>query len=285
MAQAGGYSAGPGLAPPEPPPDAGYTTRVYGHRDSPAFTQDREFTSTRVWVLDPGRFTVEQWWNGYWGASNAQPGPNADDHFFQTEIEMGVAPHCQVDIYANYEFNEDANGNLQVARGGHTGIAAELRVALPSHWGEIPGNPTLYFELTSQYYNSPRAEFRLLLGDTIFTPKVLAALNLAFERNIFRDSTTGIDYEIKADFGINYEVVPDILRLGAEGVLGFDSHGTIDAQGATLLHPVALVGPGFLLTEPRKRLKLLVAVMHGFADWDQPWQSTVILSTTFGASR
>ncbi|HEX4627247.1 MAG TPA: hypothetical protein VH137_00535, partial [Gemmatimonadales bacterium] len=184
MAQAGGYTAGPGLPAPEREADAGYTTRVYGHRDSPSFTQDREFTTTRVWVLDPGRFTVEQWWNGYWGAPNARPGPNADDHFFQTEIEMGVAPHCQVDIYANYEFNQDANGNFQVARGGHTGIAAELRVALGNHWGDIPGNPTLYFELTSQYYNSPRAELRLLLGDTLFTPKLLAALNLAFERNI-----------------------------------------------------------------------------------------------------
>jgi hypothetical protein len=313
-AQAGGYSAGPGLserravevdggprpspfasgpAPTPAPnadggtsaetsvPDENFTTLVVGHRPSPAFTQDREFTTTRVWVLDPGKFTVEQWWNGFWGAPAAQPNPYPNDQFFQTEIEMGVAPHLQVDIYANYEFDQDSSGNYQVAKGGHTGVAAELRVALPSYWGQFPGNPTLYFELTSQYYNSPRAEVRLLLGDTILTPKLLAALNLAFERNIFRDSATGIDYEIKADLGVNYEVVKDILRIGVESVLGFDSHGTIDAEGHTLIHPVAEVGPSLLLSEPRKRLKLLAALLRGFASWDQPWNSTVILSTTW----
>jgi hypothetical protein len=297
--QAGGYSAGPGLPGaqfPAPAVDGGvspetfvpddgsdrYTTRVISFRPAPSFTQDREFTTTRVWVLDPGKFTVEQWWNGFFGAPRAQPNPYPDDQFFQTEIEMGIAPHLQVDIYANDEFDQDASGNYHVAVGGHTGVAAELRVALGNAWGQIPGNPTLYFELTSQYYNSPRAEFRLLLGDTFFTPKLLGALNLAFERNIFRDSTTGIDYEIKADFGLNYEIVHDIFRAGVEGVLGFDSHGTIDAEGYTLLHPVVAFGPSVLLTEPKKRIKVLAALLHGFADWDQPWMPTVIVSTTFG---
>jgi len=270
------------MAAPADESDAGvadsppFTTRIHSYRASPAFTQDREFTTTRMWVLDPGVFTVEQWWTGYWGSPN--------DHFFQTELEWGVVHHVQLDLYANYEFNQRADGTYQVAVGGHTGIAAEVRVALGDFWGQIPGNPTLYFELTSQYYNSPRAEFRLLLGDTVLTPKLLGALNLAFERNIFRDSSTGIDYEIKADVGLNYEVVKGILRLGAEGVFGFDSHGTVDAQGKTLLHPVAQLGPSFLLTEPKKRVKLLGALLHGFADWDPGWTSVLIVSTTFGGS-
>jgi hypothetical protein len=67
---------------------------------------------------------------------------------------------------------------------------AEIRTALGNYWGQTWGNPTLYFELTSQYYNSPRAEFRLLMGGTVFTPKLLAALNLGFERSIYRDSDT-----------------------------------------------------------------------------------------------
>ncbi len=319
-AQAGGYSAGPGLpvptyrpseadggAPspgrgegvgsPAPSPagaeDGGvatpaapfqegeYQTLVVGRQPSPSFTQDREFTTTRVWVLDPGKFTVEQWWNGFLGASAAEPNPYPDDHFFQTELEWGLAPHLQLDVYANYEFNQTPTGSYQVATGGHTGIAAELRVALGDYWGQIPGNPTLYFELTSQYYNSPRAEVRLLLGDTVITPKLLVALNLAFERNVFRDPASGIDYEIKADVGLNYEVVKDILRLGVEGVVGWDSHGTVDDQGRSLLHPVLAVGPSLLLTEPRKRIKLLAALLHGFAEWDQPWMPTVIVSTTW----
>ena len=221
---AGGYSAGPAQPPPayqpEGAPDGGaplatssrddntvdYATRVISYVPSPAFTQDREFTNARMWVLDPGRYTVEQWWTGYFGAPRAHPGPNQDDQYFQTEVEMGIAPHVQVDIYANYEFNQNSEGGYRIAPGGHTGVAAEVRVALGNYWGQIWGNPTLYFELTSQYYNSPRAEFRLLLGGTVFTPKLLAAFNFAFERNIFRDSTTGIDYEIKGDFGLNYEI-------------------------------------------------------------------------------
>jgi hypothetical protein len=291
LGQVSGYSAGPGLdssalhqtdgGVEEALADGG-TTVVAARRESPAFTQDREFVTTRMWVLDPGRVTVEQWWNGFWGSSRAAPSSHPDDQLLQSEVEFGIAPHCQVDIYANLELNVDDSGAPQVAKGGHTGVAAELRVALGNYWGQIPLNPTLYFELTSQYYNSPRAEFRLLLGDTLFTPKLLFAMNLAFERNIFRDASSGIDYEIKADVGINYEVVPAIFRVGVEGVIGLDSHGTIDQHGRSLLHPVGLVGPGVVLTSPGKRIKMLAALLHGLADWDQPWQSTVIISSSFG---
>jgi len=290
-AQAGGYSAGPGLEAPAGSAtdfDGGvaenpqFTTRVTGFRPSPAFTQDREFTTVRLWVLDPGKFTVEQWWTGSWGAPRAAQGGFHDGQYLQSEFEMGVVPHVQFDLYANLELGQNETGTYVVAQGGHTGLAAEVRVAIGNYWGQIPLNPTIYFELLGQYYNSPRAEVRVLLGDTLFTPKLLGAVNLVFERNIFRDHSSGIDYEVKADLGLNYEVVPGILRLGVEGVVGFDSHGTLDDQGHSLLHPVGQVGPSILLTEPGKRLKLLATVMHGFAEYDAPWTSMVILSTTFG---
>jgi hypothetical protein len=292
---AGGYSAGPAQAAPTyvAVPDGGvsaeaasrddngvdYATRVTSYVPSPTYTQNREFTNARLWVLDPGRYTVEQWWTGSFGAPRADPNAYPDGSLFQTEIEMGIAPHVQVDIYANYEFgqNADEGGAYEIVKGGHTGIAAEVRVALGNYWGQIWGNPTLYFELTSQYYNSPRAEFRLLLGGTVFTPKLLAAFNFAFERNIFRDSSSGIDYEIKGDFGINYEIVHNICRVGLEATLGFDSHGSLDASGASVLHYVAQFGPSLLLTDPKGRVKLLAAVLHGFAAWDQPWVVTTII--------
>ena len=57
MAQeAGGYSAGPGLAPA---PD--FQTTVLSYRPSPPDTQDRQFTLSRFWRLDPGRYEVELW--------------------------------------------------------------------------------------------------------------------------------------------------------------------------------------------------------------------------------
>jgi hypothetical protein len=291
---AGGYSAGPAQPTPtyQEATDGGvpgeaaarddngvdYATRVISYVPSPTYTQNREFTNARLWVLDPGHYTVEQWWTGSFGAPRAYPGAYPDGQFFQTEIEMGIAPHVQVDIYANYEFGQNSTtGAYQVAKGGHTGVAAEVRIALGNYWGQIWGNPTLYFELTSQYYNSPRAEFRLLLGGTVFTPKLLAAFNFGFERNIFRDSSSGIDYELKGDFGLNYEVVSNIFRVGLEATLGFDSHGTLNPDGSSQLHYVAQFGPSILLTDPKSRVKLLAALLHGFAAWDQPWVVQTIL--------
>lgn len=271
----------PGEVPSRDDNGVDFATRVTGYVPSPVYTQNREFTNARLWVLDPGRYTVEQWWTGSFGAARASPNAHPDDHFFQTEIEMGVAPHIQVDIYANYEFSQNAQGSYVLAPGGHTGVAAEVRIALGNYWDQLWGNPTLYFELSSQYHNAPRAEFRLLMGGTVFTPKLLAAFNLAFERNLFRDSASGIDYELKAHFGINYEVVKSVFRLGVETTLGFDSHGSIDAQGSTLLHYVAQFGPSLLLTDPGNHVKLLAAVLHGFAAWDQPWVVTLIIGVPF----
>ncbi len=320
---AGGFSAGPGLEAAQqhetlvtqpasgeatPSVDAGvpaaegkteaaasesdkgsdYETNVTTFKPSPKYTQVREFTTTRLWVIDPGQVTVEQWWNGGFGAPRAQPGPNQGSQFFQSEIELGIYKHLQLDLYANYQFGQMSDGTYHIAPGGHTGIAAELRIALGSYWGQYWGNPTLYFELTSQYYNSPRAEVRLLLGGTVFTSKLLAALNLCFERNIFRDSSSGIDYEIKAAYGLNYEIVPDIFRIGVEGVIGFDSHGILDpnapggvALGGQEIFPVAEIGPSIVLMEPHRRIKVLAAMLFGLAQYDQPWQPTVIVSSAF----
>jgi hypothetical protein len=295
---AGGYSAGPGLAAPgaatEPKPsddpDAKeFRTDITAFKPSPTFTQVREFTTTRMWVLDPGQFTVEQWWNGGFGAASITPNAtNQGSQFFQTEIEMGIYKHVQLDIYANYQFGQKDNGDYHVAPGGHTGIAAEVRVAIGDYWGQIWGNPTLYFELQSQYYNSPRAEVRLLLGGNIISSKLLGALNLAFERNIFRDDASGIDYELKAAYGVNYEIIPDALRFGIEGVLGFDSHGNIDpnapggvAIGQQKMFPVAEIGPSVVVMTPDKRFKILAAMLFGLAEYDQPYQPTVIVSTSF----
>jgi hypothetical protein len=266
-----------------------FRTDIHSYKPSPVFTQVRQFATTRLWVLDPGQYTVEQWWTGQFGAPRAFPGAtNTGDQFFQTEIEIGLRKHVQLDLYFNYQFNQDSStGSYRVSPGGHTGVAAEVRIALGDFWGQIWGNPTLYFELTSQYYNSPRAEARLLLGGSLFIPKLLGALNLAFERNIFRDSGSGIDYEIKADYGINYELIPDALRAGVEGVLGFDSHGVLDnlgggiAIGAQNIYPVAQVGPSLVLMEPSRRFKVLATFLFGLAQYDPPYQPTVILSSSF----
>jgi len=264
--------------------DQGYETRVISYKKSPVFTQQRQFGNARLWVLDPGYFIVEQWWTGEFGTPSGAPaGEKAGQgHRFQTEIEMGVAKHVQVDIYLNYEFATDANGgNWQIAPGGHTGVAAEVRVALPDYYGQVFMNPTLYFEVTSQYYNSPRVETRLLLGGTMFTPRLLGVVNFAFERNIFRDSTSGIDYEIKSEWGANYDIIPGWFRAGAQATFGWDGHGTIDANGYSQIFPVAQIGPQFLFSLPNQYFRLLGSFVFGLAPQDAPYTAQLIASCTF----
>jgi hypothetical protein len=109
---------------------------------SPNDTQVREFSQSRLWVLDPGKYTAEVWWTGEFdnGGSESR---------FQTEVELGFAPHLQLDVYFNVQVNfvdataiTPASSNL----GDHTGVAVELRWAIPDYWGETFMNPTLYFE-------------------------------------------------------------------------------------------------------------------------------------------
>jgi len=55
---------------------------------SPTYTQNREFTNARLWVLDPGTAHGRTMWTGPRASPSAYPG----DQFLQTELEMGVAP-------------------------------------------------------------------------------------------------------------------------------------------------------------------------------------------------
>jgi hypothetical protein len=253
-------------------------TRVQTYRPSPSDTQIREFTQTRMWVLDPGRYTVEQWWTGQLGGQ--VNGPAADHSFFQSEIEMGVAPHIQVDIYLNLEMvQNDTGGGPPFGPGlhlaDHTGVAAEVRYALPSYWGEVFMNPTLYFEVASQYYNSPRAEFRLLLGGELFTPKLLGAANLLYEQNIFWGPTNTVDMEVGADLGANYDLVDGVVRVGAEMQTGGDMHGT------RTLQPVLYIGPSVILKTKNNAFKILTTMLFGTQPYDAKYKPVIIGSVSW----
>src|SRR5258707_1324071 len=51
----------PAAEPLPPPPDSPYRSLIKAHKPSPTWTQDRSFTSTRFWLLDPGQYEVETW--------------------------------------------------------------------------------------------------------------------------------------------------------------------------------------------------------------------------------
>jgi len=101
--EAGGYSTGPGLGSPD------YQTTVNAPRvRSPPATQDRVFASTRLWKLDPGRYEVEVWWD----EKLKRDEPN--EALLKLEIEIGLTPHIQLDIYQNFIISNgqfDVEGN------------------------------------------------------------------------------------------------------------------------------------------------------------------------------
>jgi len=271
--------APPGAAAPTVPAPAAPDESLVR---SPGFTQDRQFTNARLWLLDTGQYTIEQWWTGSWGVPAQVVGPsNQQEQLLQTEVGFGLLPHLEVDLLANFDLNQGVNGNYQFSPTGLTGVGVETRIAIGSRWGQIWGNPVIDVELWGRVNEATRLEGRLLAGGEVFTPRLIGAVNLMFARNSFEDDTIGVDYEILGEGGLSYELVTDILHLGVEATLGNESHNAVNANLTSLLFLTAQVGPVILLTEPHKRFKLLAAVLYGLAYWDPPWQTQLVIGTTF----
>src|SRR5579871_3610192 len=100
-------------APPEPslpekPEDSDsgspYQSTVKAHRPSPSWTQDRSFTSTRFWLLDPGSYEAQLWFRTRIPHQiGGTRGPA--DLLMQAEVEVGLVPHLQLDVYENLTFD------------------------------------------------------------------------------------------------------------------------------------------------------------------------------------
>jgi tellurite resistance-related uncharacterized protein len=244
-------------APPEPAlpekPSSYYSTVVRAHRPSPSWTQDRSFTSTRFWLLDPGSFEVETWFRTrIYPVVNGVRAPA--ELLMQHEIEIGVWPHLQIDLYENMTFNVEDDG---VRRAQQEGNQIEARIAIPSYYGQMFANPVVYLEWHPRHGEPDRAELRLLLGGA---PKkwLYLAVNPYVETNVestdvYSVSTNPLggvvhttrfiaDMEfgttVAAGFRIN-----DRLRLSAELKIGADMLGDEDNK----LHFVWWLGPGFIL--------------------------------------
>ncbi len=277
--EAAGKSAGPGLPTAAPSDEAGgeYRTRVESYRQSPAFSQDRDFPGTRFWRLDPGAFEVEGWWTGEVGLPAKLGG--GQDNFYQLEIEMGLVPHIQIDIYANMDNPpHTADYNLD-------GLAVEIRYSIARDYGEIWGNPVLYLEFTPQYFNSPRLEGRLLFGGDVLPGKpgfLVAAGNLYYEQNLLPSQTPdGIDAELGVDAAASFNVVNDVLRLGAEVKGGLDDHAVARLTTGLPQFPVLLAGPNFIVKLPGNQLKLMGTVFFGTMPYDPVVEPMLVLGSMF----
>ena len=256
--EAGGYSAGPGLGSPD------YQTTVNAPRvKSPAYTQDRVFGATRFWKLDPGRYEVEVWWDEKFQKDE----PNFS--VLKLEIEIGLTPHIQIDIYQNFSLTGD--------QWDVEGNQLELRYAFASQYNEIRWNPVLYVEWHPRKGAQDRAELRLLMGGDL-PAAGLWATNLYAEGNIdyFNASyAEGFDGEFGATAAVSFPVVGDVLRLGAE------VRGGVDQHGSPRFYASGFVGPNILLTYRPAGLKLTATALFGLFPEDPLCRLFVIAGWQF----
>jgi hypothetical protein len=247
--ETGGHSAGPGLAPP---PD--YQTTVLSYRPSPPDTQTRQFTLSRFWRLDPGRYEVELWLDTQF----AKHGEGSESTL-KAEIEIGLSTHIQLDIYLNFGW---ASGGESSAF-AYQGVSLEMRYSIASYYNAISWNPVLYFEFTTNKSAQDRFEFRFLTGGDLPFWGGLWASNFFVENNIDTyNGEDGLDMEIGVTASANFPVIKDWFRLGAELRTGVDQHGTSTFYGNFQ------IGPELVLTYQPANLKLTASALFGVCSED-----------------
>ena len=263
---AGGYSIDPSKEA------ADYHTTVTD--ESPDYTQDRNAAGSRYWRLDTGRYQAEVWWKTKYKRSGSQSG------LLQAEIEMGIAPHLQLDIYQNFSLSDGAGG---FGWGGVEGTQVELRIAFGRTYNEIPLNPVLYLEWHPKRSEPDRVEAKLLLGGDI-TPSLLGIVNIYVETNVdaLGDAHLGLntmDMEFGVSGALSWALDVDHFRVGIEGQIGFDQHGNdLDLTDPNAFYPVYLVGPNILFKVPEANLKLTATCFFGISDNDPRLYPLVILA-------
>jgi len=251
--EAGGYSAGPTSPPP-------YQATVTAFKDSPPTTQDRLFAGTRFWRIDPGHYEVQTWWR----MRRLRDGKGSE-HLFQAEIEIGLTPHIQLDLYENLQLNPGEHLRQE-------GNQIELRYSVARSYGEIWGNPTFYLEWHPRRDVPDRAEGRLLLGGEI-VPHVVGAANFYYEQNVDTGTKEGRDAELGVVTAASYGLLDEHLRLGGEIKIGLDQHGGKKFQ------PVLEMGPNVLVRVGH--FKLTATFFIGLANDDPRVEPMVIAGHAF----
>lgn len=228
-----------------------YQSRVRAYPPSPEWTQDRFATSTRFWLLDPGTYEVQTWLRTripHVDPMTRARGPN--EYLWQHEIEIGLFPHVQIDLYENL-INDDGTSNLK-----QEGVQIEARIAIGSHYGAIPTNPVIYLEFHPRHDAPDRAEIRLMLGGAPLRWLTLAA-NPYFEGNV--EQTMG-KYVADAEVGTTLAAAfraTSWLSVNAEAKIGGDMLGNADNK----FRFVWFLGPGFLIKPLPGKLKRYLKIM------------------------
>ncbi len=126
-----------------------------GPNQQPRWTAHRRFPTTRIYVRPPGEVDLE-----YWARIKVPRHGGPVKTVTQYEIEVGLPHRLQLDLYA--VANQTGNtGPLEFNE-----QKSEIRYAF-ADWGELWGNPTVYFEWNARSLEADILEYKLLLGDEI----------------------------------------------------------------------------------------------------------------------
>ena len=181
-----------------------------GPYGQPAWTaRQQRWGTTRAYVLPPYVFEAEAWWVGEF---NEDAGPN---HEFIQELKIGLPHRFQVDFYQIQK--REAGDTFD-----HAGTKVEFRWAL-ADWGEIPLNPTLYFEwehgVEDEGEDEDELEYKLLLADTL-GEKWHWAGNLIYEHSLREHKN-----EYAASMGLSRAIIPGTFSAGLEAEAVYEDEG------------------------------------------------------------
>jgi hypothetical protein len=227
------------------------------------------FPGTRFWKLDPGRYEVEQWWR------LRKPRGGDAFHILQTEVELGLSPRLQLDIYENLIIKD---GELN-----HEGNQIEARIAVDPVYGRTPLNPVVYVEWHPRHLDGDRAELRLLAGDEIIPGKLVGAVNLFYEQNLTEspDGMGGATFIPNPELGFtaaaSAAVAGQALRLGAEIKYAMEKEMWSDARWEQQF----LIGPNISARIRGEQLKAYITVLFGVTDDAKQVDSFFILASGF----
>lgn len=174
-----------------------------GDYKQPQWSAHRPFTTSRAYVIPKGTLEGEVWLKSQ---SFKDGSPNK--HLLQEEVEVGLAHHIQLDLYFNQVNVMKEDGTRMW---DYEGTQYELRWAL-GDWGQIPLNPTLYFEYHPRKNAPEKGEFRLLLADTL-APQWHFSTNLGFEQELWGDE---LERELVATVAIGTTMFHPSLSVGLE---------------------------------------------------------------------
>ncbi|MCB1865440.1 MAG: hypothetical protein KDG50_08400, partial [Chromatiales bacterium] len=200
--------------------------------------------TTRVYVVPEGKVEVEAWARGTFDDGESE-------WRFLQELEIGLPGRFQLDLYLREDYDSASDDTLW-------GSQFEVRWAL-ADWGEVWGNPTLYFEYVLLDDRPDKIEPKLLLGGEI-TERWHWAVNFVAELELGGER----EHEYQVTSGVSYSIIDSVLSLGVENRFVFadtkDDRGDFTTQ--------FLIGPS-CQWRPTPPLTINVAPLFGVTE-DSP---------------